>query len=76
MIAFRDENGEDYPEGVNLIFQSRNRLVYFGPKKFPKEVGVIMKEEPYSEAKKIVESSPSCLKPPIEKKKKKWFNWL
>ena len=76
MISFQQVNGEDYLEGVRLILQARNNIYYYGPKKFPKEVGVTIKEEPYLEAKKIVESTPSCLKPPIEKQKKKWFNWL
>lgn len=77
MIAFRDPRGKDYPEGVRLILQAREQVFYFGPKKTPDEVGVTVKEEPYAEAKKIVESSPSCLKP-IEKpaKKKSWFGWL
>ena len=83
MIAFRDEYGEDYPEGVRLILQGKDKVFYYGPKKHPKEVGVTIKDEPYEEAKKIVNSTPSCLKPieskPVEKpaeKKKKWFGLL
>ena len=77
LIAFRDTRGENYPEGVRLILQAHEEVYYFGPKKTPDEVGVTIKEEPYAEAKKIVESSPSCLKP-VEKpvKKKGWFGWL
>ena len=77
MIAFRDNNGDDYLEGVRLILQARETVFYFGPKKTPNEVGITIKEEPYAEAKQIVESSPSCLKP-IEKqeKKKRWFDWF
>ncbi len=73
MIAFRTENGKNYPDGVRLILQAKNQLFYFGPKKSPNDIDHI-KEEPYAEAKSIVNSSPSCLKP-IEKKKK-WFGWL
>jgi hypothetical protein len=77
MIAFRDERGEDYPGGVRLILQGKDQLVYFGPKKHPNDIDRL-KKEPYEEAKKIVNSSPSCLKPmalkPVEKKKKKWFD--
>lgn len=62
MIAFRDEYGEDYPEGVRLILQGKDQVFYYGPKKHPKEVGVTIKDEPYEEAKKIVNSTPSCLK--------------
>ena len=76
MIAFRDLKGKDYTEGIILVLQARNRIVYFGPKRFPNDIEP-MKREPYEEAKQIVESSPSCLKP-IEKqeKKKRWFNWF
>jgi hypothetical protein len=77
MISFNRENGEEYPEGVRLIFHARDQIFYYGPKKHPKEVGITIKEEPYAEAKEIVNSTPSCLKPliikPVEKKKKKWF---
>ena len=77
MIAFRDQKGKDYPEGVALILQARNKMFYFGPERAPNDVDNVIKEEPYAEAKKIVETSPSCLKP-IEKpvKKKGWFGWL
>ena len=76
MIAFRDPKGKDYPEGVTLVLQGREKVVYFGRERFPNDIDP-MKREPYAEAKKIVESSPSCLKP-IEKpvKKKGWFGWL
>ena len=70
MIAFRNEYGEDYPEGVRLILQAHETVFYFGPKKTPKEVGITIKEEPYAEAKAFVENNPSCLKP-IEKPQKK-----
>jgi hypothetical protein len=79
MIAFRDERGQDYPGGVRLILQGKDQLFYYAPKKHPKDISHL-KEEPYEEAKKIVNSSPSCLKPmapkPVEKKKKKWFGFL
>ncbi len=77
MIAFRDEYGKSYPEGVRLIFEAKGVLCYYGPKKTPNEVGITIKEEPYAEAKAFVENNPSCLKP-IEKpqKKKKWFGWF
>ena len=75
MIAFRDKYGKDYPEGVNLILQAKDKMYYFAPKKSPGDIDHL-KEEPYIEAKQIVNSTPSCLKPiviqPIEKKKK-WF---
>jgi hypothetical protein len=76
-IAFRNEKGKDYPEGVTFILQARDKMFYFGPERAPNDVDNVIKEEPYAEAKKIVESSPSCLKP-IEKpvKKKSWFGWL
>ena len=76
MIAFRDEYGEDYPEGVTLILQAKNQLIYYGPEKFPNDIDHL-KEEPYAEAKAFVENNPSCLKP-VEKpqKKKKWFGWF
>ena len=74
-IAFRNERGQDYPEGVRLILQAHEKMYFFGPEKFPNDIDH-MKEEPYAEAKQIVNSTPSCLKPivikPIEKKKK-WF---
>ena len=76
MIAFRDLKGKDYPEGIILVLQAKDRICYFEPKKSPNEVGPSQRE-PYAEAKQIVESSPSCLKP-IEKqeKKKRWFDWF
>jgi hypothetical protein len=82
MIAFRDERGEDYPEGVRLILEGKGKLCFYGPKKHPNDIKHL-KDEPYEEAKKIVNSSPSCLKPmapkPVEKpaqKKKKWFGFF
>jgi hypothetical protein len=82
VIAFRDEHGEDYPEGVRLILEGKGKLCYYGPERFPNDIAH-MKEEPYEEAKKIVNSSPSCLKPmapkSVEKpaqKKKKWFGFF
>ena len=76
VIAFRDEYGEDYPEGIRLILQAKNQIFYFGPEKFPNDIDHL-KEEPYAEAKAFVENNPSCLKP-VEKpqKKKKWFGWF
>ena len=74
-IAFYDDFGIDYPEGIRLILQARDKIVYFGPKKSLSDVEPI-KREPYAEAKQIVNSSSSCLKPIEPKKKKKWFNWL
>ena len=76
VIAFRDNNGKSYPEGITLVLQARDQIIYYGPKKFPNDIDHL-KEEAYSEAKKIVESNPSCLKP-IEKqeKKKRWFGWF
>jgi hypothetical protein len=79
VIAFRDERGNDYPDGITLILQGKDKLFYFGPERYPNDIDHL-KEEPYDEAKKIVNSSPSCLKPmdpkPVEKKKKKWFGFL
>ena len=82
MISFYREDGEDYPEGIRLILQGKDQLFYYGPKKSPNDIDHL-KEEPYEEAKKIVSSTPSCLKPmqtkPAEKpveKKKKWFGLL
>jgi hypothetical protein len=54
MIAFRKENGQDYPEGVRLILQAKEKIYYFGPEKFPNDIDH-MKEESYIEAKKIVD---------------------
>ncbi len=72
MIAFHDERGNDYPDGITLILQGKDQLVYYGPEKYPNDIDHL-KEEPYEEAKKIVTSSPSCLKPMapklVEKKK-------
>ena len=76
MIAFRDEKGQDYPEGVRLVLQAREKVFYFGPEKTPKEVGITIKEESYAEAKRIVETSPSCLKPIEPPPKKRWFDWF
>ncbi|MBS0628185.1 MAG: hypothetical protein JSS09_08250, partial [Verrucomicrobia bacterium] len=73
MIAFRNKNGDDYSEGVRLILQAKEKVFYYGPEKFPNDIDH-MKEEPYAEAKNIVYSTPSCLKP--VQKKKKWFGWL
>ena len=73
IISFHRENGNDYSQGVRFILQAKDQLFYFGPKKSPNDIDH-MKEEPYEEAKSIVNNSPSCLKP-IEKKKK-WFGWL
>ncbi|MBX9923988.1 MAG: hypothetical protein K2Y01_07745, partial [Rhabdochlamydiaceae bacterium] len=82
MIAFRNEYGEGYADGVTLILQGKDQLFYYGHEKFPNDIDHL-KEEPYEEAKKIVNSTPSCLKPiepkPVEKpieKKKKWFGLL
>ena len=76
MISFEQPNGLDYSEGIRLVFQAKNQICYFEPKKSPNEVGPLQRE-PYEEAKKIVKGSPSCLKP-IEKqeKKKRWFDWF
>jgi hypothetical protein len=76
MIAFRDNNGKDYPNGITLILQAHNQLIYYGPERFPNDIEHL-KEESYDEAKKIVESNPSCLKPFIAppKQKKRWFDW-
>ena len=76
MIAFYDEKGQNYPEGVRLILQAREKVFYYGPKKTPKEVRITIKEESYAEAKRIVETSPSCLKPIEPPPKKKWFDWF
>ena len=75
MISFRDNYGIDYPAGIRLILQARDNIVYFGPKKSLSDIEPI-KREPYAEAKQIVNSSPSCLKPLEPPQKKKWFNWL
>ncbi len=76
LIVFYDNQGKDYPEGVRLILQAHNQLIYYGPKRFPNDIAHL-KEESYDEAKKIVESNPSCLKPFIAppKQKKRWFDW-
>ena len=76
VIAFRDNRGKDYPEGITLVLQARDQIIYYGPKKFPNDIDHL-KEESYAEAKKIVESSPSSLKPiPKQEKKKRWFDWF
>ena len=74
-IAFRDKNGVDYPEGVRFVLQARDQIVYFGPEKSPKDIDP-MKREPYAEAKRIVETTPSCLKPIEPPPKKRWFDWF
>jgi hypothetical protein len=74
-ISFRNGNGEYYSEGVRFIFQVHEKMYYFGPEKSPNDIDH-MKEEPYEEAKQIINSTPSCLKPIVIKtteKKKKWF---
>ena len=73
MISFRKENGNNYSKGIRLVLQAKEQMYYFGPKKSPNDIDHL-KEEPYAEAKHIVDTTPSCLKP-IEKKKK-WFGWL
>ncbi len=75
MISFYNEKGKDYPEGIRLIFQSKDRICYFTPKKNPSEVGPTLRE-PYEEAKAFVENNPSCLKPIEKPKKKAWFGWF
>jgi len=62
-ISFRDKTGRDYPEGVSYIFQAKQKMFYFGPEKYPNDIDH-MKEEPYEEARRIVYTSPSCLKTP------------
>ncbi|MBS0628184.1 MAG: hypothetical protein JSS09_08245 [Verrucomicrobia bacterium] len=74
MISFNQENGDDYSQGIRLIFIAKEKVLYYGPKKSSDEVGITIKREPYLEAKNIVYSTPSCLKP--VQKKKKWFGWL
>ena len=73
-ISFRQKNGTYYPQGVRFIFQAKEQVFYYGPKKSPSEVSATIKEESYAEAKNIVNSTPSCLKP--VQKKKEWFGWL
>ena len=75
MVSFERDDGEDYPEGVSLVLQAKEKICYFGPEKSPKEIGPTLRE-PYLEAKEIVNSTPSCLKPVVVKsegKKKKWL---
>lgn len=72
-ISFRQNNGRYFRQGVTLILQAKEKIFYYGPKKFPNDIDH-MKEESYAEAKNIVNSAPSCLKP--VQKKKGWFNWL
>ncbi len=73
-ISFHQENGKDYSQGISFVLQVKEQIFYYGPQKSRDEMGPTIKEEPYAEAKSIVNSSPSCLKP-IEKKKKR-FGWL
>ena len=75
MISFLKENGRKYPQGVSLIFQAKDQLFYYGPIECENGLDPTIKEETYVEAKKIVDSNPSCLKP-IEKKKKSFLSWL
>ncbi len=75
MISFYDNQGKNYPEGVTLILQAKNQLIYYGPEKFPNDIDHL-KEEPYAEAKAFVENNPSCLKPIEKPKKKAWFGWF
>ena len=74
-IAFRDKNGKNYPEGVTFILQAKDQVFYYGLEKFPNDIDH-MKEESYAEAKRIVETSPSCLKPIEPPPKKRWFDWF
>jgi hypothetical protein len=72
LLAFYQKDGKDYAEGIRLVLQARNKIVYFGPEKSPQDIDPL-KREPYEEAKKIVDSSPSCLESFKPKKKKKFL---
>jgi hypothetical protein len=72
LLAFYQKNGKDYKDGIETVFQACNELVYFGPHKSPQDIDPL-KEETYEEAKKIVDSSPSCLESFKPKKKKKFL---
>jgi hypothetical protein len=72
LLAFYQKDGKDYPEGIRLVLQAHNTLSYYGPKKNLQDIDPI-KEESYEKAKKIVDSSPSCLSSFKPKPKKKKF---
>jgi hypothetical protein len=72
LLAFYQKDGKDYTEGIRLVLQAHNTLSYYGPKKSLQDIDPI-KEESYQEAKKIVDSSPSCLSSFKPKPKKKKF---
>jgi len=67
-ISSVKNDGSCYENGVSFIFQAKEKLFYYG-KQDQHSLGPKILEETYVEAKKIVDSNPSCLKP-IEKNKK------
>ena len=73
-VSSSKDDGSCYEGGVSFIFQAREKLFYYG-KQDEHSLGPKILEETYVEAKKIVDSNPSCLKP-IEKKKKSFLSWL
>jgi len=72
LLAFYQKDGKKAAEGIRLVLQAHNKIVYFGPKKNLQDIDPL-KREPYEEAKKIVDSSPSCLSSFKPKPKKKKF---
>jgi hypothetical protein len=72
LLAFYQKDGKDYSEGIRLVLQAHNKLVYFGPQKSLQDIDPL-KREPFEEAKKIVDTSPSCLSSFKPKPKKKKF---
>jgi len=73
-ISSSKDDGSCYEDGVSFIFQAKEKLFYYG-KQDEHSLGPKILEETYVDAKKIVDSNPSCLKP-IEKKKKSFLSWL
>jgi len=72
LLAFYQKDEKKAAEGIRLVLQAHNTLSYYGPKKSLQDIDPI-KEESYEEAKKIVDSSPSCLSSFKPKPKKKKF---
>jgi len=71
MISFRQENGDNYPDGIRLVLQAKDQVVYFGPSQDPSDIDPLKKES-YEEAKALVLFSTSHLDP----KKKWWQFWM
>ncbi|MBM3198795.1 MAG: hypothetical protein FJZ58_06035 [Chlamydiae bacterium] len=73
MLAFYAKDGKYYYDGLSLVLQAHDDICYFAPDTYSPTRMHKIKEEPYIEAKEIVDTSPSCLKPFIVPKKRIFF---